>query len=134
MLVHGGNNTSRCWDRLIPHLGSEVRAVDLPGRGCRPADLGGVSLGDWTEAVMEEIDRAQSHSVVLVGHSLAGLIVPAAAERRAVNGRMARRQIENFGGPIRVQEIDSGHAVMVGHPEELAAILTRCGRESSPSD
>lgn len=231
MLVHGGNNTSRCWDRLKPHLGPEVRAVDLPGRGSRPADLRHVGLSDWTDAVVEEIDRARSPHVVLVGHSLAGVIVPAAAERRAgkvvhlvlvaaviprpgttqrrnlpwharawgrlqtqdgilkpargrlarslfcndmddataewmigglvpeavrvfdeatpdgppppvpatyirlrrdraVNGRMARRQVANYGGPIRVQEIDAGHAVMVSRPEELAGVLTRCGRDS----
>lgn len=211
----------------MPCLDAEARAVDLPGRGSRPADLGAVGLADWIDAVVEEIDAVQAPRVVLVGHSLAGVILPAVAERRtgkvahlvlvaavipppgatprqimswpargwgrlhtrrgvlsppggrlarmlfcndmdeataqwlgsglvpeaagvfdervpprsppqipatyvrlrrdrAVPGRMAERQMANYGGPISVAEIDSGHAVMVTQPTELAAVLQRC--------
>lgn len=231
MLVHGGNHTSQIWDRLLPVLDAEARAVDLPGRGSRPADLRVVKLSDWIDAVVEEIDGVKSPRVVLVGHSLAGLILPAVAERRAgrvvhlvlvaavipppgttprhnmswlarawgrlqtrdgilrpprgrlarvlfcndmdeataewlvgglvpeavrvfdervphlpppqtpatfirlrrdraVPGRMAIRQMANYGGPLAVEEIDSGHAVMVSHPAELVAVLRRCASQT----
>src|SRR5436190_15572053 len=83
VLVHGGNHAAACWERLVPHLEAEARAVDLPGRGSRPGDLRRVRLLDWCDAVVEEIDQVRADHVILVGHSLAGVFLPAAAEARA---------------------------------------------------
>jgi len=61
---------------VLPHLDAPVRAVDLPGRGSRSADLATVQVSDWVKAVVEEIG---SERVVLVGHSLAGITLPGVA-------------------------------------------------------
>lgn len=76
VLVHGGGFAGSCWDRLLPLLDGDAIAVDLPGRGSRPADLSTVTLDDWAAAVLEEMDARDLTDVVLVGHSMAGLTLP----------------------------------------------------------
>ena len=39
VLVHGGFHDRRCWERLIPLLSRPALAVDLPGRGTKPAKM-----------------------------------------------------------------------------------------------
>ena len=88
VLVHGGAHGAWCWEPLLPHLGEPALAVDLPGRGPRPADLARVGVADFAEAVVEEILARDLRHVVLVGHSLAGITLPRVAAR--VAGRIAR--------------------------------------------
>ena len=76
VLVHGGGFGASCWDLLTPHLAGPVVAVDLPGRGKRPADLSTVTIADFVAAVVDEIVGNDLHDVVLVGHSLAGVTLP----------------------------------------------------------
>jgi pimeloyl-ACP methyl ester carboxylesterase len=53
VLVHGGMCTAACWDPVVTHLAMRVVAVDLPGRGSRPADLFRVTLDDCVQAVID---------------------------------------------------------------------------------
>jgi pimeloyl-ACP methyl ester carboxylesterase len=75
VLVHGGTHTSSCWEYLLPLIDAPSRAVDLPGRGSRPADLAGVTLGDCVEAVIDEANAAGFTRFALVGHSLGGVTI-----------------------------------------------------------
>jgi len=75
ILVHGALHTSSCWGHLLPLLATPARAIDLPGRGARPADVGRVTLADCVEAVIEEADGAGFGRVALVGHSLGGVTI-----------------------------------------------------------
>jgi pimeloyl-ACP methyl ester carboxylesterase len=75
VLVHGGTHTSSCWDYLLPLLDAPACAVDLPGRGSRPADLSTVTLADCVEAVIDEADAAAFTRFALVGHSLGGVTI-----------------------------------------------------------
>jgi pimeloyl-ACP methyl ester carboxylesterase len=75
ILVHGGTHTSTCWEYLLPLLNGPARAVDLPGRGSRPADLSRVTLADCVEAVIDEADTAAFPRFALVGHSLGGVTI-----------------------------------------------------------
>jgi pimeloyl-ACP methyl ester carboxylesterase len=86
VLVHGGAHGAWCWDRLIPFLEHPALAIDLPGRGSSPADLGTVTTDDWADAVTERVESV-SGEVVLVGHSLAGITLPRVADR--VSKRLA---------------------------------------------
>lgn len=80
LLVHGGAATGRWWDRLVPLLPGPALAVDLPGRGDRPADLGTVTVPGGAASVAADFAASplgDLPSIVLVAHSSGGLFVPA---------------------------------------------------------
>lgn len=81
VLVHGGGHGAWCWEAVARQLAAPAVAVDLPGRGSRPADLSRVTIDDCVDAVVTDIVRRDLTDVVLVGHSLAGVTVPAVAAR-----------------------------------------------------
>jgi pimeloyl-ACP methyl ester carboxylesterase len=81
VLVHGGAHAADCWDlaiaevhRLAPDL--TVLAVDLPGRRTKPGDLWTLTIADWVDSVVADVEDARLDDVVIVGHSMAGLTVP----------------------------------------------------------
>jgi pimeloyl-ACP methyl ester carboxylesterase len=80
VLVHGGGFSGSCWDELLPYLDRRALAVDLPGRGGRPADTATLTFADFVAAVVDEITREDLTDVTLVGHSMAGLTLPGVAE------------------------------------------------------
>jgi pimeloyl-ACP methyl ester carboxylesterase len=86
VLVHGAQHASDCWDptvseihRLDPHL--SVLAVNLPGRRGKPGDLATARIDDWVDSVVADIKDAELDRVVIVGHSMGGLIVPGVVAR-----------------------------------------------------
>lgn len=88
VLVHGGAHGAWCWERLVPHLVSDPRvgavvAVDLRGHGARRGDGGleGITVADYVDDVVGEIEGRDLADVVLVGHSLAGITTPRVAQR-----------------------------------------------------
>jgi pimeloyl-ACP methyl ester carboxylesterase len=106
VLVHGAWHNAASWRSVVPLLeadGHAVRTLDLPGAGVnakaprtyekRPLDVAAfaaepslnasVTQQERTRAVvslLDEMAREAGASVVLVGHSLGGLSVTAAAE------------------------------------------------------
>jgi|ERR1700676_2984607 len=81
VLVHGALHAGDCWDptvaaisRLDPEL--VVVAVDLPGRRDKAGDLIAASIDEWANSVTSDIDGAGVNDLVIVGHSMAGLVVP----------------------------------------------------------
>jgi pimeloyl-ACP methyl ester carboxylesterase len=81
VLVHGGAHAADCWNLTVAELASQapelrVLAVDLPGRAGRPADLATVTIADWVESAVADVEDAGLGDVVVVGHSMAGLTVP----------------------------------------------------------
>ena len=81
VLVHGGLHSAACWDSVQAHLEAPVVAVDLPGRGSRPADLATVTLEDCVQAVVESANEAGFERFVLVGHSIGGVTITETAWR-----------------------------------------------------
>ena len=84
VLVHGASTDAGYWEPTIEELARlapDVRVlnVDLPGRRAVPGDLGTVTLADWVQSVVDQVDAAGLQEVVLVGHSMAGLTVPGVA-------------------------------------------------------
>lgn len=79
VLVHGGFHGAWCWKRVLGPLseGHAVVAVDLPGRdpGSRPG------LAAYLDAVAAAVEDADA-PVVLVGHSLGGVIVSQFVEQQ----------------------------------------------------
>lgn len=81
VLVHGGGHGAWCWGPLMPYLGAPAWALDLPGRGSRPADLESITCETWADAVVADIESAGLSDVILVGHSMAGLTLPRVLDR-----------------------------------------------------
>ena len=87
LLVHGAWHGGWCWHRWRERLEAaawQVRVVDLPGHdapGTRRRRW--TRLGAYVDAVLAEIDRLDG-DVVLVGHSMGGLVVQRCLEVRSV--------------------------------------------------
>jgi pimeloyl-ACP methyl ester carboxylesterase len=81
VLIHGGSFAGSCWHPIVPLLPDPVVAVDLPGRGSRPRALAGITIADFVDAVVDEIESRDLRDVILVGHSMAGLTMPGVADR-----------------------------------------------------
>ncbi|OZM78036.1 alpha/beta fold hydrolase [Pseudonocardia sp. MH-G8] len=116
VLVHGAWHGGWCWDRVAPLLrgaGHEVHAPTLTGLSERAHLLSPqVGLDTHTEDVVRLLDVLDLRDVVLVGHSYAGQIVTAVADRRPE--RIARRvHLDAFVG-------DDGEAARDLLPETVA--------------
>jgi pimeloyl-ACP methyl ester carboxylesterase len=86
VLVHGAWHGGWCWDRVAPLLreaGHEVHAPTLTGLSERAHLLSPtVGLDTHVEDVVRHLDVLGLRDVVLVGHSYAGQVVTAVADRR----------------------------------------------------
>jgi pimeloyl-ACP methyl ester carboxylesterase len=113
VLVHGAWHGSWCWDRIVPLLeekGHRVEAHDLPGHGRDTTPVSEISTAAYIDSVCKILD-AQSEPVILVGHSLAGLIVSQAAEYRPDKIKtlvyIAALLLHNGESPLNVPDTDS---------------------------
>lgn len=81
VLVHGGEHSADCWDLTVGELHRQapdlqLLAVNLPSHGATPGDLTTATIPDWVRSAVAQIEDARLDRVVVVYHSLAGLIVP----------------------------------------------------------
>ena len=84
VLIHGAWHGGWCWDKVVPFMqkaGHVVEAPDLPGHGEDRTPIGKISLQLYADRVCEILDE-QPEPVVLVGHSMGGMVVTQAAEQR----------------------------------------------------
>jgi pimeloyl-ACP methyl ester carboxylesterase len=82
ILIHGAWHGGWCWRHVTPLLaaaGHTALAPDLPGHGMDDKSRA-VTLEDYVAAVAGHLERSAA-PVVLVGHSMAGVVIAAAAER-----------------------------------------------------
>ncbi|MGB8622065.1 MAG: alpha/beta hydrolase, partial [Paracoccaceae bacterium] len=82
ILVHGAWSDGRTWDSVVPLLadaGHEVTAVTLPGHGADHRAPGDVGMQEYAAHVAGI--AAQGPPAMLVGHSMGGMVISAAAER-----------------------------------------------------
>ncbi|MGH3949590.1 MAG: alpha/beta fold hydrolase [Pseudonocardiaceae bacterium] len=80
VLIHGSELGAWLWGRMVAELRSPALAVDLPGRGSRPADRRSVRLEDAVRSVVDDVQKWDVDRVVLIAHSFSGVLVPAVAE------------------------------------------------------
>jgi pimeloyl-ACP methyl ester carboxylesterase len=87
VLVHGGGHGGWCWQRMASVLrnrGHEVWTPTLTGFGERHhLDYGQITFETMVTDVAAVMEFEDLHDVVLVGHSMGGVIVPRVAEASA---------------------------------------------------
>ncbi len=82
ILVHGAWHGGWCWDEVAAILraqGHHVLAPDLPGHGKNKTPIKDISLEDYVERIVSLI--GSQTEIILVGHSLGGMVISQAAER-----------------------------------------------------
>jgi pimeloyl-ACP methyl ester carboxylesterase len=85
VLVHGSFSGGWPWERVLPLLrgaGHHAVAPDLPGHGEDRTPLAQRTLACYVERIGQVI-AAQSEPVVLVGHSMGGVVITQTAEQFA---------------------------------------------------
>ena len=83
VLVHGAWHGPWCWGKVVPLLkqaGHRVEIPDLSGYG-QDKTFREITLTTYTQRVCETLD-AQAEPVILVGHSLGGIVISQVAEER----------------------------------------------------
>lgn len=81
VLVHGAWSDATAWQAVVPLLkakGHEVIAVNLPGHGSDATSFANIGLQSYVDAVKNAIGDRKN--VILVGHSMAGLVISQVAE------------------------------------------------------
>ena len=122
LLVHGYGGDRNSWLFLQEPLAARHRvyALDLPGHGTSAKDVGDGSVDLLADAVLGVLDAVGPDRAHLVGHSLGGAVVLAAAARSP--GRIASLTLFAPAG--------FGPSINAGYVRGFAAAQTR--RELKP--
>jgi len=86
VLIHGAWHGEWCWDKVSPFLvekGHKVITLNLPGHSSDSSKRcnDDISLEAYVESVCNVLDE-QPEPVILVGHSMGGIVISQAAEYR----------------------------------------------------
>jgi len=82
LLIHGAWHGGWCWRKVVPLLearGHTVLAPDLPGHGEDKTPTATITLKSYVDRTCQ-IAEAQAEPVVLLGHSMGGVVITQAAE------------------------------------------------------
>jgi pimeloyl-ACP methyl ester carboxylesterase len=85
VLVHGAWHGAWCWEKVVPLInvaGHAVDTIDLPGLGEEQTAILDVTLDSYVSAVADLIETI-GRPVVLVGHSMGGMVITQVAEKIA---------------------------------------------------
>ncbi|HLM18786.1 MAG TPA: alpha/beta fold hydrolase [Acidimicrobiia bacterium] len=89
VFVHGGAHGAWCWEPLLPFLDGDALAIDLPPKSVRGGsrrpdsvtELRTLTVGDFADSVLQDVDAAGIERFMLVGHSMGGLTISEVAGR-----------------------------------------------------
>lgn len=84
IFVHGGWAGGWCWDKVVPLIrqaGHKAEALDLPGHGKDKSPIQEITLAAYTKRVCETLNT-QTEPVILVGHSMDGIVISQVAEEQ----------------------------------------------------
>jgi pimeloyl-ACP methyl ester carboxylesterase len=84
LFIHGALRGAWLWDRVIPLIqkkgGAKAIAIDLPGHGKRAAERAGVDMSAYINDIISYIKKQNLSDIVLVGHSMSGIIISRVVE------------------------------------------------------
>jgi pimeloyl-ACP methyl ester carboxylesterase/CRP-like cAMP-binding protein len=137
LLVHGWSSSWYAMSPLLKLLGQRFRAisVDLPGYGASPPLPERVTIPAYADVLANFIERVTDGPVVLIGHSMGGMIgvtlalqYPALIERLVligptISGRLST-SINLFVSPITMLERFGLGSLMVSSVERMMVGLT----------
>src|SRR3954465_10273505 len=89
VFVHGGAHGAWCREPLLPFVDGDALAVDLPPKSVRGGsrrlepvlELRTLTVGDFADSGLRDVDAAGIDRFVLVGHSMGGLTISEIAGR-----------------------------------------------------
>jgi pimeloyl-ACP methyl ester carboxylesterase len=132
VLVHGGGLAADSWEltieeihRIAPEL--TVLAPDLPGRRNKPGDLREMTIGDFVDSLVGDIESAGLTDIVIVGHSLGGMTLPGVVTK--LGGAGVREII--FAAAFLPPE---GTSIVESSPWLLATIARRFAKGGVPRE
>jgi pimeloyl-ACP methyl ester carboxylesterase len=84
LFIHGALRGAWLWERIIPLIqkkgGAIAIAIDLPGHGKRAAERAGVDMSAYINDIISYIKKQNLSDIVLVGHSMSGVIISRVVE------------------------------------------------------
>jgi pimeloyl-ACP methyl ester carboxylesterase len=135
ILVHGSYQGAWCWERISPVLkaaGHRVTGVELP--------VGNPTYGasQYADAVIEQADWTEPP--ILIGHSMAGLVIPIVAARapvrqlvflaamlplpgKSANDQRAAEPIDGTTPPATAEWTDLGDGVWMVGPNTASELF-----------
>jgi pimeloyl-ACP methyl ester carboxylesterase len=120
VLVHGAFHGAWCWYKVIARLeahGHKVIAPDLPGHGRVISSAEPPTLQDYVNHIAGVVDKC-GERVVLVGHSMGGMVISATAE--AVPTKVAKLVYLCAYMPINGDSM-AGMMMLGGEPSALVS-------------
>ncbi len=86
LFIHGAMHGSWCWAKVTDILegdGNRCLEVDLPGAGLDRTPRKDITFNDYIERIDHFIDMNNLKDINLVGHSMAGMLLPKVALDKA---------------------------------------------------
>jgi len=130
VLVHGMSHGAWCWELLEPLLrraGHRVLAADLPGHGRRAHERHRASVDGYARAVADAMTLEGVHDAILVGHSMAGVVIPKVAElvpaRIAHLVFLAAVVLPDHGSALSAQFPPALRDLFVGHARSGGGVV-----------
>ncbi|OBG33267.1 alpha/beta fold hydrolase [Mycobacterium sp. E3198] len=86
VLVHGGGLAADSWELTVDEIHRQeptlsVVALDIPGRRNKPGDLKRLTIADFVDSLVRDIESAGLEDIVIVGHSIGGMTLPGVATK-----------------------------------------------------
>jgi pimeloyl-ACP methyl ester carboxylesterase len=132
VLVHGGGFAADSWDltvteihRLAPEL--TVLALDMPARRNKPGDLREMTIADYVDSLVGDIESAGLEDIVIVGHSMGGMTVPGVVTK--LGAARVREMI--FAAAFLPPE---GTSIVDSSPWVIAPVARRIAKKIVPTE
>jgi len=110
VFVHGWSCDSRYWRAQVPYFARKHRVVtlDLAGHGHSGTNRSSYTMGDFGEDVAAVVRATENRKVVLIGHSMGGIVIAEAARciPESVAGLIGVDTLQNIEYPMTSEELE----------------------------